>query len=339
MRRRLFVAIAALPVLLAAPDGVRAAEIVLVSPGAMRSSLTELVPRFEQSAGHKVTVAYSPALALADRIRNGQAADVAILGEPDADALAQAGRLVAGSKAVVATVGVGVFVRRGAPMPDIAGVEAFRRAIADARAIAYSDPALGQAVGQLAGQAPGLARHDRGHQGENQAHPAVAAARRPRGRGRRRFRPHPDHRGACRRPARARGSTPRTVAVLHPLCRKPGGKQRAAGRRQGADRVPRVAAGRRGHARTAPTLAPAVKGQLSGRLGIVAELDDHLANAKVPEADLAKVRDLRARIATLVAEKKIDQASDAQEEAMRILGYRKAFLRCGPGSYAWMKVG
>jgi hypothetical protein len=91
----------------------------------------------------------------------------------------------------------------------------------------------------------------------------------------------------------------------------------------------------------APALAcgPAVKGGAAPAPAIVAELDDHLANAKVPEADLAKVRDLRARIATLVAEKKIDQASDAQEEAMRILGYRKAFLRCGPGSYAWMKVG
>jgi molybdate transport system substrate-binding protein len=152
MRRRLFLAIAALPILLAAPDRVRAAEIVLVSPGAMRSSLSELVPRFAQSAAHKVTVEYSPALALADRIRNGQAADVAILGEADADALAQAGRLVVGSKAVVARVGVGVFVRRGAPKPDIAGADGFRRALADAGAIAYSDPALGGTAANYVGR-------------------------------------------------------------------------------------------------------------------------------------------------------------------------------------------
>jgi molybdate transport system substrate-binding protein len=140
MRRWIFFAIAALPALLAA-GRAGAADVMLVSPGALRSSLTELVPRFEQTAGHKVTVAYSPALALAERVRGGEAADVAILGEPDADALAQAGRLVAGSKAVIAKVGV--FVRRGAPQPDIAGVEAFWRAIAQAGAIAYSDPALG----------------------------------------------------------------------------------------------------------------------------------------------------------------------------------------------------
>jgi hypothetical protein len=90
----------------------------------------------------------------------------------------------------------------------------------------------------------------------------------------------------------------------------------------------------------APALAcgPAVKGA-APTPSFVAELDDHLANAKVAEADMANVRDLRAKIATLVAEKKIAQARDAQEEAMRILGYRKALMRCGPGSYSWIKVG
>src|SRR5262249_15010238 len=88
----------------------------------------------------------------------------------------------------------------------------------------------------------------------------------------------------------------------------------------------------------APALAcgPAVKGATPP---IVAELDDHLAKAQVPDADLAKVKDLRARIETLMAEKKIAEARGAQEEVMGILGYRKALMRCGPGSYAWRKVG
>lgn len=72
---------------------------------------------------------------------------------------------------------------------------------------------------------------------------------------------------------------------------------------------------------------------------IVAELDDHLANAQLSETDLAKVRDLRTKMETLVAEKKIAQAQKTQEEAMGILGYRKALMRCGPGSYSWIKVG
>ena len=143
MHRWIVLAVASLHVLFTAPSRAEAAEIILVSPGAVSSSLAELLPRFEQASGHKISVKYAPALALADRIRNGEAADVAILGEPAADDLQRIGRLVPGSKAVIATVGVGVFVRRDAAKPDIATADAFLRSLATAKAIAYSDPALG----------------------------------------------------------------------------------------------------------------------------------------------------------------------------------------------------
>jgi molybdate transport system substrate-binding protein len=128
---------------LGASDRVLAAEIGLLSPGAMMSSLKQLVPQFEKSSGHKVTVTYAPALALADRIKKGESADVVILGEGPADALLKAGRLVAGSKVVIARVGVGVFVRRGDPRPDVSTFDAFNRALLSAKIITYSDPSLG----------------------------------------------------------------------------------------------------------------------------------------------------------------------------------------------------
>ena len=90
-----------------------------------------------------MSVTYSPALALADRIGKGEVADVVILGAGPADRLEKLGRLVAGSRTVVGRVGVGVFVRRGDPKPDISTVEAFTRALINAKTIAYSDPALG----------------------------------------------------------------------------------------------------------------------------------------------------------------------------------------------------
>src|SRR5262249_30886090 len=91
----------------------------------------------------------------------------------------------------------------------------------------------------------------------------------------------------------------------------------------------------------APALAcgPAVKGAAAPTPPIVAELDDHVAKAKLSEADLVKVKELRAKIETLVAAKDIVQAHKTQEEAMGILGYKKALMRCGPGSYSWIKVG
>jgi hypothetical protein len=44
------------------------------------------------------------------------------------------------------------------------------------------------------------------------------------------------------------------------------------------------------------------------------------------------------RIQQLVAAGKDAAARDAEEKAMSILGYKKIWLRCGPGTFAWMKV-
>jgi molybdate transport system substrate-binding protein len=61
--------------------------------------------------------------------------------------LAKAGRVVGDSQARLARVAIGVAVKRGAPVPDIATVAAFRQALLSARAVAYIDPAAGGSSG------------------------------------------------------------------------------------------------------------------------------------------------------------------------------------------------
>jgi len=123
-----------------------------MSPGAVSTSLDVLIPQFEKSSGHKVTVGYSPALALVDRLKKGEPTDVAIVGDAAADELMQLGLFVTGSKAVIAKVGIGVFVRRGDPKPDISTSEAFMRSVANAKAISYSDPKLGGTAANYVGR-------------------------------------------------------------------------------------------------------------------------------------------------------------------------------------------
>src|SRR5262249_53751600 len=129
-----------------------AAEITLWSPGAVGSSLRELVPQFEQASGHKVTVKCSPALALVDKLKGGEAGDVAIVGSSAADELTKLGKFTVGSKVLIARVGVGVFVRRGDPKPDISTRESFVRSILNAKVISYSDPKLGGTAANYVGQ-------------------------------------------------------------------------------------------------------------------------------------------------------------------------------------------
>jgi molybdate transport system substrate-binding protein len=118
-------------------------ELKLLTPGAVLSSLKELVPAFEQASGHRVQVTLSPALAVADRVKNDEAFDIVITGKSSAEALEKLGKLSTGSVTVISRVGVGVFVRRGDPKPDVSSADAFKRALLHAKVIVYSDPALG----------------------------------------------------------------------------------------------------------------------------------------------------------------------------------------------------
>jgi molybdate transport system substrate-binding protein len=57
------------------------------------------------------------------------------------EVLDKAGALLAGSRLPLSRVGIGVMVRDGAPLPDIATPEAFRNTLLAARSIVHGDPA------------------------------------------------------------------------------------------------------------------------------------------------------------------------------------------------------
>ena len=124
----------------------RAAEIKLLCAVALQPGMVALIPDFEKSSGHKVTIAYGTAGAVADRVQKGEAADIVISSVPLIDQLQAQGKVVAGSRVNIAKVGVGVFVRKGAK-PDISSADAFKRSMLAARSIAYPDPAGGGASG------------------------------------------------------------------------------------------------------------------------------------------------------------------------------------------------
>jgi molybdate transport system substrate-binding protein len=56
-----------------------AAELKVLSPGALKLALVQLVPDFQKSSGNAVTVEYDVGAAIANRIQKGESADVAIV--------------------------------------------------------------------------------------------------------------------------------------------------------------------------------------------------------------------------------------------------------------------
>jgi molybdate transport system substrate-binding protein len=129
------------------PAGARAAEIKVLTAGAFKQVLLAVVADFEKQTGHKVTVENATVGALTKRIADGEAFDVAVLTPGAVNDLTGKGKFVAGSRANLARVGVGVMVRAGAPKPDISSVDAFKRALLDAKSVAYIDPASGGSSG------------------------------------------------------------------------------------------------------------------------------------------------------------------------------------------------
>jgi molybdate transport system substrate-binding protein len=123
--------------------------IKILSGGAMRTLMVEVVPLFERATGHKAEIEFALTSALTRKIEAGAAFDVALLPRPELDELARAGKIASGSTADVTRSTVGICVRADAPKPDIATVEAFKRALIGARSISYSDGPSGAYIAAL----------------------------------------------------------------------------------------------------------------------------------------------------------------------------------------------
>src|ERR1044072_4526535 len=125
----------------------RADEIKLQCAVALHPAVDALLPDFEKSSGHKVTVAYGTAGAVADRVQKGEPVDLIITSLPMIDRLQAQGKVGTGDRVIIAKVGVGAFVRKGATKPDISSADAFKRSMLAATSIAYPDPTGGGASG------------------------------------------------------------------------------------------------------------------------------------------------------------------------------------------------
>jgi molybdate transport system substrate-binding protein len=120
-----------------------AAEIKLLGPVSFRVLFPELLSDFEKSSGHKVIAAYAPLGVITERIMKGEAIDVAIVSGKQNEELQKQGKLLAESRREIAQIGFTIFVKKGAPKPDLSSVEALKRALLSSKSIAVGDPAAG----------------------------------------------------------------------------------------------------------------------------------------------------------------------------------------------------
>ena len=139
-----------------------AAEIRVMTSGALAAPFSDLVPEFEKATGHRlVTILGSSQGGAADsipeRLKRGETAHVVLLGRESLDALLQQGLLIQGTARDIVSSRMAMSVRLGIPKPDISTVEAFKKSMLEANSIAYSASVSGTYLSTIAFKELGIA--------------------------------------------------------------------------------------------------------------------------------------------------------------------------------------
>lgn len=121
-------------------------EVTLIAPGGIRAAVEQMIPGFERKTGYKVNPTFGSGGGTKQQVVRGDVFDVPIVQPPYPDVLAS-GNVVESTAMPLASVGVGVCVRKGAPKPDLSTADAVKKMLLSAKSIAIPDAALGAAAG------------------------------------------------------------------------------------------------------------------------------------------------------------------------------------------------
>lgn len=127
---------------LIAASSVVAAEIKVLSAGAIEPGLKAAAMAFQKASGHELKITFNTAPQIRKRIADGEVHDVVIAPPPVIDEIAQKG-LLQQERANVGRVGLGVAVRPGAPVPDISSAEALKKSVLEAESIVFNRASTG----------------------------------------------------------------------------------------------------------------------------------------------------------------------------------------------------
>ena len=134
-------------VLVVAAASADAAELHVLSAGAVRSVVSDLAAAFEKETGHTVKLTFGTVGVIKSKLASTDPADVAIMTDTALDEMTRQGVVRQGTWAMVGRTGIGVGVRDGAPKPDIGSPEAFKQALLATKSLTYVDPAQGATSG------------------------------------------------------------------------------------------------------------------------------------------------------------------------------------------------
>jgi molybdate transport system substrate-binding protein len=129
------------------PGAASAADLKVISAGAVRGLIAQIIDDYAGRTGQKFDFTIGTTGQLRNIIASGQHADLVIVSVPLMGELEKTGKLTPGSRADLGRVGIGVAVRADAAAPDVSTPDALKKALIDAKSVAYTNPAEGGTSG------------------------------------------------------------------------------------------------------------------------------------------------------------------------------------------------
>ena len=133
--------------LLVIGTAAESAEVQVFAANGIQAVMEDLGPKFEGATGHKIAITFATGGATVKRVQDGEVTDVVIAPRPGIDSLVKNGKVAPDNVTALASTGISVAVRKGAPKPDISSPEALKRSLIAAKSITYLNPADGGASG------------------------------------------------------------------------------------------------------------------------------------------------------------------------------------------------
>ena len=135
--------VAALSAALGLGSAAQAAQVTVMSGGAVKSAFTAATAEWEKRTGHKVDAVFAPAGELRKKVAAGEVRDIIVIPVENLPELEKSGAIDVATRRDLGAVAMGAAVRAGAAVPDISTPEALKRTLSEAKSLTYMDPTRG----------------------------------------------------------------------------------------------------------------------------------------------------------------------------------------------------
>jgi molybdate transport system substrate-binding protein len=126
-----------------------AAEVKVLSGGAVEPGLHAFAALVKRELGHDLNIQFNTTPQIVKRLAAGDVYDIVIAPPPVIEQATKDGKVVGDTRAPVGRVGAGIIVRNGAAAPNVATADAMKQALLGADSVVYNSASSGIYLDQL----------------------------------------------------------------------------------------------------------------------------------------------------------------------------------------------